>query len=643
MDLSQALDVQDFDLDEVEESIRKCEEFLAREEFTLDSFPTAELSPMPVQQPSSPPHTTIAKSDLPPDPPRQRGTPVIRHVPADPPTTSKDPTRSRLRPSTSLQSKPPANPTARPASAPMPSEPPSQKQRPTTSVTSARSEAYRREKEEREMAECTFKPRINRNYRASASSEAPEIRLQQEGERRRKELEKLRINKERAEIEECTFQPKISARSAQLASKRCIRPMYDRVREAEREKRRRLQEVATLVEAATQPTLDPRSRARRDTLAQKSLLRSGIDPRASPAERLYSPGPRRPAVRAAVDGGEAIECSFAPRINPESTAIASKNTSLNTSFIERQKYYAEKKTRHLQELERSTVENLTFHPQVRSNSTGRRASSAATSSPNEGGASKAAHERLYEQQIIKSRHLRALQQETEDAECTFVPEINDHSRAIGRRSTLGELYANNSVRHKRELLTRALEEERYKECTFKPQVCAGNTRGHYNMKNPAELIAQIELERKEKTLKLNMLRKKLEYNEVQSCSFKPEVNPAVPPAIYSGPAVPPEAGKAASSEIRGLDKYMEKQELIRRRKDEQRQREEKVFGYGSSNAPRPPYTVPEPFNLSHSSVSTPRQDRASTRTSVDSECTFRPRTSERRVKDLVAHILSNDE
>ncbi|TNJ27933.1 hypothetical protein GMRT_12495 [Giardia muris] len=643
MDLSHVLNIQDFDLDEVEESIRKCEEFLAREEFTLDSFPTADLSPMPAQQLSSPSHTAITKSDPPPDPPRQRGTPVVKHVPADPPTTSKNATKTRSRPTTSLQSKPPPNPTPRPASAPMSSEPPSQKQRPATSITGARGEAYRREKEEREMAECTFKPRINKSYRVSTSSEAPEIRLQQEGERRRKELEKLRINKERAEIEECTFQPRISARSAQLASKRCIRPMYDRVREAEREKRRRLQEVATLVEAATQPTLDPRSRARRDSLAQKSLLRSGLDPRASPAERLYSPGPRRPAVRATVDGGEAIECSFAPRINPESTAIASRNTSLNTSFIERQKYYAEKKTRHLQELERSTVENLTFHPQVRSNSAGRRASSAAPSSPSEGGAPKAAYERLYEQQIVKNRHLRNLQQEAEDTECTFVPEINDHSRAIGRRSTLGELYANSSVRHKRELLTRALEEERYRECTFKPQVCPGSARGHYNMKNPAELIAQIELERKEKTLKLNMLRKKLEYNEVQTCSFKPEVNPTVPPTIYNGPSVPPEAGKAAGSEIRGLEKFMEKQELIRRRKDEQRQREEKVFGYGTSSTPRPPYTVPEPFNLSHSSVSTPRQERTPVRPSVDSECTFRPRTSERRVKDLVAHILNNDE
>lgn len=534
-----------------------------------------------------------------------------------------------------------------------------------SSIVESRLEAYLREKEERELKECTFHPKIltKKHPRKETEGEAPEDRLRNEGERKRIEHEKMRVYKERAEFEVCTFKPELSARTEKIMAKKNMKPIYERYAETMEQHRQKVEELAALAEAEQYyPEIDEKARVRRNILAQKALTRSGIDPFAPPEERLYSPGARRANLRAARDGvsqdaNEAIECSFKPQINKESAAIARRNSQLNGDFFQRQLYYNDKKMRHIQAMERDEASALTFQPNVR------RSSSAGTrnkrresdGSPTFTGSSHnrmsedidgaSVHERLYRRSMSRSK---ATVQQPEQIgtydECRFIPEINQHSRNIGRKSTIEELYRNTIASSKKEALCKAIDEEQQKECTFKPTIHSDKAKSHYNINRPESLLVQIEMERQQKAVKLNMMKKKLEYDEVQTCSFKPEIKSTVPRTVYSGPTVTQDVDEAFGSSIKGLGRFMEKQELARKKAEEQKLRESKVFGLNPSTKAGKPYTIPQPFNLSYeTSARKSAFERDKIASGALRDYTFQPQTSEKRVKDLVAHILNNDE
>lgn len=78
--------------------------------------------------------------------------------------------------------------------------------------------------------------------------------------------------------------------------------------------------------------------------------------------------------------------------------------------------------------------------------------------------------------------------------------------------------------------------------------------------------------------------------------------------------------------------------------EEQKLRESKVFGLNPSGKTGKPYTIPQPFNLSYEmSARKSAFERDKIASVALKDYTFQPQTSEKRVKDLVAHILSNDE
>lgn len=534
-----------------------------------------------------------------------------------------------------------------------------------SSIAETRLEAYLREKEERELKECTFHPKIltKKHPRKETDGEAPEDRLRNEGERKRIEHEKMRVYKERAEFEVCTFKPELSARTEKIMAKKNMKPIYERYAETMEQHRQKVEELAALAEAEQYyPEIDEKARMRRDILAQKALTRSGIDPFAPPEERLYSPGARRANLRVAKDGtpqdtNEAIECSFKPQINKESAAIARRNSQLSGDFFQRQSYYNDKKMRHIQAMEQSEASALTFQPNIqRSSSAGARSRRhGSDSSPAFTGGSHnrmsedidgaSVHERLYRRSMSRSK--ASVQQPEQIGaydECRFIPEINEHSRNIGRKSTIEELYRNTIASSKKDALCKAIDEEQQKECTFKPTIHSDKAKSHYNINRPESLLVQIEMERQQKAVKLNMMKKKLEYDEVQTCSFKPEIKSTVPRTVYSGPTVTQDVDEAFGSSIKGLGRFMEKQELARKKAEEQKLRESKVFGLNPSTKAGKPYTIPQPFNLSYeTSAKKSAFERDKIASAALRDYTFRPQTSEKRVKDLVAHILNNDE
>ncbi|KAE8305984.1 hypothetical protein GL50803_0017011 [Giardia duodenalis] len=532
------------------------------------------------------------------------------------------------------------------------------------SIAESRLEAYLREKEERELKECTFHPKIltKKHPKKDSEREAPEDRLRNEGERKRIEHEKMRVYKERAEFEVCTFKPELSARTEKIMAKKNMKPIYERYAETMEQHRQKVEELAALAEAEQYyPEIDEKARMRRDILAQKALTRSGIDPFAPPEERLYSPGAKRANLRVAKDStpqdaNEAIECSFKPQINKESMAIARKNSQLSGDFFQRQTYYKDKKMRHIQAMERDEASALTFQPNIRRASSagtgGKRRESdgsptfpCAPSRVSEDIDGVSVHERLYRRSISRSKGtVHQPEPQGVHDECRFIPEINQHSKNIGRKSTIEELYRNTLASNKKDALCKVIDEEQQKECTFKPTIHSDKAKSHYNIHRPESLLVQIEMERQQKAVKLNMMKKKLEYDEVQTCSFRPEIKSTVPRTVYNGPTVTQDVDEAFGSSIKGLGRFMEKQELARKKVEEQKLRESKVFGLNPSGKTGKPYTIPQPFNLSYEmSARKSAFERDKIASVALKDYTFQPQTSEKRVKDLVAHILSNDE
>jgi hypothetical protein len=102
----------------------------------------------------------------------------------------------------------------------------------------------------------------------------------------------------------------------------------------------------------------------------------------------------------------------------------------------------------------------------------------------------------------------------------------------------------------------------------------------------------------------------------------------------------------AESTVRGLERHLQLQEAARRRAEEQRSREARIF-IEKPSTPSTLFTVPQPFHLtydSHPRRQRTRQARAqSAAAHMVEECTFQPATRARTQKMLIKKILSEED
>jgi hypothetical protein len=91
-----------------------------------------------------------------------------------------------------------------------------------------------------------------------------------------------------------------------------------------------------------------------------------------------------------------------------------------------------------------------------------------------------------------------------------------------------------------------------------------------------------------KARRLEEVRSRQQYDELQECTFAPATNAGKPAPAASGPVL-----------IRGLSNHLEKQKAATKLQQEQRRREDEVF----MTKPKDPvskFTVPRPFAFSTS-------------------------------------------
>lgn len=109
---------------------------------------------------------------------------------------------------------------------------------------------------------------------------------------------------------------------------------------------------------------------------------------------------------------------------------------------------------------------------------------------------------------------------------TFKPKINELSRKLAEDTSLDELAYN----EKRKGILRNKTEERIRNelspCTFKPKL---NTNKQYNNAKSAysqgsNILDIIDKKIRERTQKAAQVKHSLEFDELKSCTFKPEIN-----------------------------------------------------------------------------------------------------------------------
>ena len=80
--------------------------------------------------------------------------------------------------------------------------------------------------------------------------------------------------------------------------------------------------------------------------------------------------------------------------------------------------------------------------------------------------------------------------------------------------------------------------------------------------------------------------------------------------------------------VHGLTRFLRNREAARRKEEEKRRREKEVFVTSSrSGAPRPCFTVAEPFRLSKSKTAKKKMDalRMELERDFEEKCTFQPK------------------
>ncbi|CAL6107327.1 Conserved_hypothetical protein [Hexamita inflata] len=412
------------------------------------------------------------------------------------------------------------------------------------------------QQQERDMKECTFTPQINQKSRLMATQHRVD-----DYESTLQKREQMRLDKQREEYQECTFKPQINDKSKIIVERKYgDQSVIERASSTKQEKQKKIQEQFALTHKIEE---DPNYKQFRDTLAMRSVMK--YDPNMASVDvftRLNkTPIRRKQEIYTQIEEEQTRECIFTPKINTRSKSIANE---IGT-FEERTKLFNLKKQENVQKIQQEHDKDMIFRP--------------ITNQQKVAQATPEIFERLHSE---KRKTIQVFQDEE-----TFKPTINQYSLDLTKnRPSIQE----NALTYKKEQDQRleqhrqAMIKEREKECTFQPQITKSNqtTMPHYKFDQVDEMMAQIKSEKEYKDIKLANQKRSFEYEkELKHLTEKPEIG-TIDKSIYN------------KVEVKGYQNVIQRKELIEKLENEQKEREDYVFGL--KNKSKMP-TVPKPFNL----------------------------------------------
>lgn len=396
-----------------------------------------------------------------------------------------------------------------------------------------------------EERECTFRPKVNSNYKAKVKDDAPrtrEERLQKLSKDRAatlKKVEALRIEAERREASECTFRPKINrgspaaakpvdgkgkAKGQGKAADSGARSKNKSTASTERVEDRLLkdyQQTLALREAARAALID-RESEECTFKPETNVGRRKAWGTAKAAALLAAKSPSNSSSFATPNMGAAFVLSpesAAPessKASPDPSSSSSPDTRpIHQRLGDLQRKRNERLMQAKMTLEKEELAEFSFRPKINENS----AKIAKRVKP---------AEPLHRRQTRASSGVNDGVAPHE--ECTFSPETNPYSEQILQTSNRGMTFEERQEHIRRESVAKRLQGAKsYKDphCTFRPDT--GNAAQVLSSSRHAARVTETVEERAERLANadkkyLDSVRRSVSEDYYRQLTFKPEVH-----------------------------------------------------------------------------------------------------------------------
>lgn len=456
-------------------------------------------------------------------------------------------------------------------------------------------EKMRRDKEVGEDTECTFKPSITpyKSVNRSFSEYPVEERLYQDAETKFNERERIKREREDELANKFPYSPQVQASVSKLVgNKRDKPPLYQRVEEVQKEMSER-KKIIRLEAENNDPdlTFRPQINQNSNLLAQMKKNRELNSSRNSSVDR-----------KRIVEQSYEENYTFTPQIsfNP---SVATKD------FLERQKALQEKLQKKREQMMERLQASYTFKPNID------RTSQYITE-----GNKDRSRDKLEERLNKDGKRKQELQENLSNAhysQFTYEPAINPLSKKLARSSSLSEIAYSTSAKEAKKRIAEEKAAEIEKKCKFTPTINSSekfkNIGSRYKQTENISQIINEDLNLKR--LKQESIKKSNEYESMKECTFAPK-------------GVGKVTNLDGNVKVKGMERFLELKEIARKREEELKEREEKVFLLNPQSNPDG-YTIPKPFNL-HPSNKQGKIEKVKQEImkKEQSECLFKPQTNE---------------
>lgn len=460
-------------------------------------------------------------------------------------------------------------------------------------------EKLRRELEDLKHIECTFKPNIM-PYRGSvkSSNDYPvEERLYQDAEFKNQERERMQRLRQEELASNYPFRPQVQMTASKLVGNKKERPpIYQRLEELQKEKNNN-RNIMRLEAEQNDPDLTFKPKINQNSYmlahARKQRNSSETDTKCSKN--------RHNSEQLSFND----KYAFTPKTTPKS------NSSTAQEFLERQKYFQERSNmKKEQSYDFDRLKEWNFTPEIDR-------VSKFIAENNKSRTGEKVEVRLMKEHE-KNRENKKKLADKYYSTFTYEPMINQISKNIARSTSLSEISNNSfSLAMKKKLAEeKALDEER--KNSFTPKITKTKMWDYVNSsyKQGYNLTTTIREKFRNIEKKREEVKKVQEFEEMRECTFMP--HHACRSSLGDGKV-----------QVKGIERFMELKNISRRREEEARQRERKVFIQSPKNRGESFYTVPRPFNLHPSNKKQKVEKlREELMKKEQSECVFQPKIKE---------------
>ncbi|KAK9802973.1 hypothetical protein WJX73_002011 [Symbiochloris irregularis] len=476
----------------------------------------------------------------------------------------------------------------------------------------AQREEEKREADEKDMADCTFKPQINRSHaEAAVRSNVPvEDRLYQAHLGRHERWAAQRRLLEEEMLKDCTFAPKLhkgsTSKGSQLQEEESQSvPLHERLGQLQLQRSARQLAAEWQAEQPSQDcTFTPAINRKSAALANLRLQRSQGGELVTLEQRLTAPSRHNTGHAGML--GDATAALFTPTINARSDQMVQDSLGLPADFLARQQHL---RRRHEQKLARlaqrlEEEDSCTFVPHINTSL------STAT-----------APELLaYYGETQREKAARQMQYYSQ---YTFSPQLNERSRHLSEPHSLDELAQPGGASRARQQAAEAAEQHLMRECTFQPNLSrqgSGTPPGVTSQGGGEGVVARLAESRQDRisarAAHLEQLQAAAQESLLADCTFQPAVNHR---------RRRPNSKEQPS--IAGLENYLQRKERAKQQQQDFMQRVEKAFVLNPQTRTEP--TICKPFHLRNASdeVSELRRQQLLKREAL-AHCTFRPNIHE---------------